>query len=264
MRTIIDNRTYKTERSMNRAIERETAKHGEVESTIVANEDGTFTLTISIASDEPVEVEIPRKPDGSIDTGQTDEELAAEAAENAKIDAQMAGEAAKAARLVKAVEIAKVEIAKDGSKGEAAIIIEAVEKAAKKIAQPRSIAILPAVNAPAFASDNPKHRGSLRMSSKVGQIVEAGANMGVRASDLLPIFVKKNGEAWSRASIDCVLRWDVPAKGYSVQCVEDPAGIDHVYVVRPIGLEVDDLAGIEEHWFAFANKYDALENGADT
>ena len=224
MTIIIDNRTYKTERSMNRAIERETAKHGEVESTIVANEDGTFTLTISIASDEPVEVEIPRKPDGSIDTGQTDEELAAEAAENAKIDAQMAGE--------KIDDSEKVE----------------------KIARPRSIAILPAVDAPAFASDNPKHRGSLRMNSKVGWVVTlAGATNGARASDLIPLFVKKNGEAWSRASIDCVLRWDVPAKGYSVQCVEDPDGIDHVYVVRPIGLEVDDLAGVEEHWFGDAD-----------
>ena len=230
MTIIIDNRTYKTERSMNRAIERETAKHGEVESTIVTNEDGTFTLTINIAdNDEPVEVEIPRKPDGSIDTGQTDEELAAEAAENAKIDAQMAGD---------------VTASKDDDTDS-----EKVEK----IARPRSNAILPAVNAPAFSSDNPKHRGSLRMSSKVGQIVEAGANMGVRASTLLPIFVKKNGEAWSRASIDCVLRWDVPAKGYSVQCVEDPDGIDHVYVVRPIGFAVDNLTGIEEHWFGGAD-----------
>ena len=229
MRTIIDNRTYKTERSMNRAIERETAKHGEVESTIVANEDGTFTLTISIASDEPVEVEIPRKPDGSIDTGQTDEELAAEAAENAKIDAQMAG---------------------GDSIKDAVTKVENVSASKDAVtARPRSNAILPAVDAPAFASDNPKHRGSLRMSSKVGQIVEAGANMGVRASTLLPIFVKKNGEAWSRASIDCVLRWDVPAKGYSVQCVEDPDGIDHVYVVRPIGFALDNLAGVEEHWF---------------
>ena len=224
MTIIIDNRTYKTERSMNRAIERETAKHGEVETVTTANEDGTFTLTISIASDEPVEVEIPRKPDGSIDTGQTDEELAAEAAENAAIDAKMAGE--------KIDDSEKVE----------------------KIARPRSNAILPAVDAPAFASDNPKHRGSLRMNSKVGWVVTlAGATNGARASDLLPIFVKKNGEAWSRASIDCVLRWDVPAKGYSVQCVEDPDGIDHVYVVRPIGFWVDDLAGIEEHWFGGAD-----------
>ena len=226
MTIIIDNRTYKTERSMNRAIERETAKHGEVESTIVANEDGTFTLTISIASDEPVEVEIPRKPDGSIDTGQTDEELAAEAAENAKIDAQMAG-------------------------GDS---IKDADTKVEKIARPRSNAILPAVDAPAFASDNPKHRGSLRMNSKVGWVVTlAGATNGARASDLLPIFVKKNGEAWSRASIDCVLRWDVPAKGYSVQCVEDPDGIDHVYVVRPIGFALDNLADVKEHWFGGAD-----------
>ena len=238
MRTIIDNRTYKTEAGMNKAIDRETAKNDAIDVTTTANDDGTFSLTV-IERDEAasVEVEIPRDANGNIIIiDETPEE---------KAEAEAAIEAAKAepvaAKIVYPVtcSIQRRHLAQ----------IEAVAKAVK-IARRRSNAILPAFNCPAFDETHPRYRGpNVRESSKVGQIVQMGAGMGVRASEIMDsgLFVKKNGIAWDPASIDCVFRWDTPAKGYSVQCVEDPAGVDHVYVVRARGLEVDDLSAVAEH-----------------
>ena len=72
---------------------------------------------------------------------------------------------------------------------------------------------------------------SVRPSSKVRQIVDMCAGDGARASDLIPLFVKRTGERWKRDSIDGVFRYDLTHKGYGVRTIEDPAGVDHTYIV---------------------------------
>ena len=87
-------------------------------------------------------------------------------------------------------------------------------------------AILPAFNYPPATELK-----SVRPSSKVGQIVDMCAGDGARASDLMPLFVKRTGERWNRSSIDVVFRWDLTHKGYGIRTIEDPAGMDHTYIV---------------------------------
>ena len=87
-------------------------------------------------------------------------------------------------------------------------------------------AILPVFNCPPATELKP-----VRPSSKIGQIVDMCAGDGARASDLMPLFVKRTGERWSRSSINGVFRWDLTHKGYGVRTIEDPAGIDHTYIV---------------------------------
>ena len=90
----------------------------------------------------------------------------------------------------------------------------------------RTNAILPAFNCPPATELKP-----VRPSSRVGQIVDMCAGDGARASDLMPLFVKRTGERWSRSSIDGVFRWDLTHKGYGIRTIEDPAGVDHTYIV---------------------------------
>ena len=87
-------------------------------------------------------------------------------------------------------------------------------------------AILPAFNCPPATELK-----LVRPSSKVGQIVDMCAGDGARASDLMPLFVKRTGERWNRSSIDGVFRWDLTHKGYGIRTIEDPAGMDHTYIV---------------------------------
>ena len=87
-------------------------------------------------------------------------------------------------------------------------------------------AILPAFNCPPATELKP-----VRPSSKIGQIVDMCARDGARASDLMPLFVKRTGERWNRSSIDVVFRWDLTHKGYGIRTIEDPAGMDHTYIV---------------------------------
>ena len=86
--------------------------------------------------------------------------------------------------------------------------------------------ILPVFNCPPATELKP-----VRPSSKVGRIVDMCAGDGARASNLMPLFVKRTGERWKRDSIDVVFRWDLTHKGYGVRTIEDPAGIDHTYIV---------------------------------
>ena len=90
----------------------------------------------------------------------------------------------------------------------------------------RTNAILPAFNYPPATELKP-----VRPSSKVGRIVDMCAGDGARASDLMPLFVKRTGERWSRSSINGVFRWDLMHKGYGIRTIEDPAGVDHTYIV---------------------------------
>ena len=90
----------------------------------------------------------------------------------------------------------------------------------------RTDAILPVFNYPPATELKP-----VRPSSKVGRIVDMCAGDGARASDLMPLFVKRTGEPWKRYSIKVVFRWDLPHKGYGVRTIEDPAGMDHTYIV---------------------------------
>ena len=87
-------------------------------------------------------------------------------------------------------------------------------------------AVLPIFNCPPATELKP-----VRPSSKIGQIVNMCAGDGARASDLMPLFVKRTGELWKRSSIDVVFRWDLPHKGYGIRTIEDPAGVDHTYIV---------------------------------
>ena len=99
----------------------------------------------------------------------------------------------------------------------------------KPVHQPsrrRTNAILPVFNYLPATELKP-----VRPSSKVGQIVDMCAGDGARASDLMPLFVKRTGEPWKRYSIDVVFRWDLTHKGYGVRTIEDPAGMDHTYIV---------------------------------
>ena len=90
----------------------------------------------------------------------------------------------------------------------------------------RTNAILPVFNCPPATELKP-----VRPSSKVGQIVDMCAGDGARASDLMPLFVTRAGQRWKRYSIDVVFRWDLTHKGYGVRTIEDPAGVDHTYIV---------------------------------
>lgn len=90
----------------------------------------------------------------------------------------------------------------------------------------RMNAILPVFNYPPATELKP-----VRPSSKIGRIVDMCAGDGARASDLMPLFVKRTGEPWKRYSIGVVFRWDLTHKGYGVRTIEDPAGIDHTYIV---------------------------------
>ena len=90
----------------------------------------------------------------------------------------------------------------------------------------RMNAILPVFNYPPATELKP-----VRPSSKIGRIVDMCAGDGARASDLMPLFVKRTGERWSRSSIHGVFRWDLPHKGYGIRTIEDPAGVDHTYIV---------------------------------
>ena len=93
-------------------------------------------------------------------------------------------------------------------------------------AAPRTNAILPVFNCPPATELKP-----VRPSSKVGQIVDMCAGDGARASDLMRLFVKPTGERWGRSSINGVFRWDLTHKGYGIRTIEDPAGVDHTYIV---------------------------------
>lgn len=90
----------------------------------------------------------------------------------------------------------------------------------------RTNAILPVFNCPPATELKP-----VRPSSKVGQIVDMCAGDGARASDLMPLFVTRTGQRWKRYSIDVVFRWDLTHKGYGIRTIEDPAGVDHTYIV---------------------------------
>lgn len=90
----------------------------------------------------------------------------------------------------------------------------------------RTNAILPVFNCPPATELKP-----IRPSSKVGQIVDMCSGDGARASDLMPLFVKRTGERWSRSSIVYVFRWDLTHKGYGIRTIEDPEGVDHTYTV---------------------------------
>ena len=102
----------------------------------------------------------------------------------------------------------------------------AADEPEKPKAVRRKDAILPVFNCPPATELKP-----IRPSSKVGQIVDMCAGDGARASDLMPLFVKRTGERWSRSSINGVFRWDLPHKGYGIRTIEDPAGMDHMYIV---------------------------------
>ena len=93
-------------------------------------------------------------------------------------------------------------------------------------AAPQTSAILPVFNCPPATELKP-----VRPSSKVGQIVDMCAGDGARASDLMRLFVKPTGESWGRSSINGVFRWDLTHKGYGIRTIEDPAGVDHTYIV---------------------------------
>ena len=102
----------------------------------------------------------------------------------------------------------------------------AADEPEKPKAVRRKDAILPVFNCPPATELKP-----VRPSSKVGQIVDMCAGDGARASDLMPLFVKRSGERWNRSSIVYVFRWDLTHKGYGVRTIEDPAGVDHTYIV---------------------------------
>ena len=102
--------------------------------------------------------------------------------------------------------------------------------AADEPEEPKSVrrtnAILPVFNYPPATELKP-----VRPSSKVGQIVDMCAGDGARASDLMPLFVTRTGQRWKRYSIGVVFRWDLTHKGYGIRTIEDPAGVDHTYIV---------------------------------
>ena len=89
-------------------------------------------------------------------------------------------------------------------------------------------AILPIYNY-SPAAEEPK---PVVPTSKVGQIIEKCSGDGAKASELLPLFVKRNGEPWLRDSISRRFRYDLPrVHGYGVRTISDRDGIDHTYVV---------------------------------
>ena len=244
----IINKTYKTEAGADKAIVRETAKAGGeefVNATKTANDDGTFLVIIEAIDVESADGNdngdmtdtLDRDDDGNVIIP-ADPEHDAEMAKTAKDEAKnMMRENVKRLTYPVTCSIQRRHMEQ----------IAEVAKAAK-ISRRRSPAILPVFNCAAT-----REVQSVRDSSKVGRIISACAGMGSKASDLMPIFVKKNGTDWDRASIDCVFRWDLTHKGYSVQTVEDPNGIDHVYVIRVRGLEVDDLTAVAESHGYVAN-----------